>query len=215
MKKETESVRPTRSRSTIKRAQILEAAAQLFLDRGYDAVSLDMVVAQVGGTKSNIYTHFGDKSGLFAAVVEEQWREQIKPFEEIRALDAASMPIEEALRQIGRKFLRSILTEHEIKLHRLVVAEAGRHPESSRLWYSFGPEQAYTLFSTYMEKQQRAGGITTAIPARRLASFFLDMISSEMHMRMLIAGAAPRKKSDLDKLVDDAVGIFLNGAGRA
>lgn len=211
--KKTGSVRQPQSRSIAKRAQILEASSQLFLELGYDAVSLDMVVAKVSGTKSNIYTHFGDKAGLFAAVVEEQWRDSIRPFEEIEALDPQSMPLDEALRHLGRNFLRAILTEREIQLHRLVVAEAARHPHSSRLWYSYGPEHAYTLFSTYIEKHQRTAGLTSAISARRLASFFLDMLSSEMHMRMLIAGAPSPKKAEIDRLVDEAVGIFLHGAG--
>jgi TetR/AcrR family transcriptional regulator, mexJK operon transcriptional repressor len=215
MKKKVSSARQPQLRSIAKRAQMLKAAAKLFMDLGYDAVSLDMVVAQVGGTKSNVYTHFGDKAGLFAAVVEEQWRDSIKPFEEIEALEPDSMPLADALRMLGRKFLRAILTEHEVKLHRLVVAEAGRHPRSSRLWYSYGPEHAYTLFAAYMEKQQKAGGLTSTISARRLAAFFLDMISSESHMRMLIAGASAPKKADVDRLVDEAVSIFLNGVGRS
>lgn len=202
----------SQARSIAKRAQILEAAAALFLELGYDAVSIDMVIEQVSGTKSNVYTHFGSKAGLFAAVVEEQWRDSIKPFAEVEALDADRLPLEDALRQLGRHFLRAILTEHEVKLHRLVVAEAGRHPRSSRQWYSFGPEQAYVRFTNYVEKQQQAGRLTSAIPARRLAPLFVDMISSEMHMKMLIAGAPPPKRAEIDRIVDEAVGVFLHGA---
>lgn len=202
----------SQARSIAKRAQILDAAAALFLELGYDAVSVDMVIARVSGTKSNVYKHFGSKAGLFAAVVEEQWRDSIKPFAEVEALDAERLPLDEALRQLGRNFLRAILTEHEVKLHRLVVAEAGRHPRSSRRWYSFGPEQAYARFTAYVEKQQQAGRLMSSIPARRLAPLFIDMISSEMHMRMLIAGAAPPKRADIDRIVDDGVNIFLHGA---
>lgn len=208
--KATTARRP-QTRSLAKRAQILKASAQLFLDLGYDAVSLDMVVGLVGGTKSNVYTHFGSKAGLFAAVVEAQWRDSIKPFEEIEALAPDSMPLEDALRHLGRGFLRAILTTKEVKVHRLVVAEAGRHPRSSRDWYNYGPEQAYVLFGRYIEKQQRVGGITSTIPARRLAAFFLDMISSEMHMRMLIASAPSPKKSEIDGLVNEAVDVFVRG----
>lgn len=205
-------VRPVQARSLAKRAQILETAAALFLERGYDAVSLDMVIEQVGGTKSNVYKHFGSKTGLFAAVVEAQWQDSVKPFFEVEALDADQLPLEDALRQLGRNFLRAILTEHEIKLHRLVVAEAGRHPRLSRQWYSYGPEMAYERFTTYIEKQQQAGRLTAVMPARRLAPLFVDMISSELHMKMLIAGAPPPKRSEIDRIVDDAVGIFLHGA---
>lgn len=212
MKETQRPKRPrTQTRSLAKRAQILDAAATLFLELGYDAVSIDMVIEKVGGTKSNVYKHFGSKAGLFAAVVEEQWKDSVQPFAEVEALDAEGLPLEEALRRLARNFLRAILTDREVKLHRMVAAEAARHPRSSRRWHSFGPEQAYARFTTYVEKQQKAGRLVS-MPARRLAPLFVDMVSQEMHLRMMIAGAPPPKRSEIDRVVDDAVDIFLHGA---
>lgn len=199
------------SRSLAKKAGILRAAAELFLEHGYDGVSVDMVIAAVGGTKTNVYKHFGGKAELFAAVVEDLWSESVKPFEDIGQLDAEGLPLEDALRQLGKQFLRAISTEREIKLHRMVVSEAARHPEQARRWFGIGPLAAYKGFASYIEKQQSAGRLI-GMPARRLAPLFIDMVSQEMHMSMLIAGAVAPKRSEIDRIVDDAVTVFLHGA---
>ncbi|MDE0856882.1 MAG: TetR/AcrR family transcriptional regulator, partial [Nevskia sp.] len=95
-----------RSRSEAKRAQLLRIATELFLAGGYDAISVEQIVARAGGTKSNVYKHFGGKAGLFAMVVEKLGERSAHPFSGL-PLDAKP---EEALRQAGRRFLAELLT---------------------------------------------------------------------------------------------------------
>ena len=52
-----------------KGALILDTARQMFLERGYDATSLDDVAAASGVSKTTVYNNFEDKEGLFRAVV--------------------------------------------------------------------------------------------------------------------------------------------------
>ena len=57
------------------RAKLLTAAATLFRDKGVDRVSLDEIVAAAGVGKGTLFRIFGDKSGLAAALLDEQERE--------------------------------------------------------------------------------------------------------------------------------------------
>src|SRR5690606_16019574 len=50
------------------RADILEAAAHCFMERGYSATSIDDVARRLGATKGRIYHHYSSKSDLFADV---------------------------------------------------------------------------------------------------------------------------------------------------
>src|ERR1700735_3089392 len=52
-----------------KGALILDTARQMFLERGYDATSLDDGPAASGVSKTTVYNNFRDKEGLFSAVV--------------------------------------------------------------------------------------------------------------------------------------------------
>jgi len=48
---------------------ILACATREFLDKGYDGASLRAIATGAGTTTSSIYTRFGDKAGLFDALV--------------------------------------------------------------------------------------------------------------------------------------------------
>jgi AcrR family transcriptional regulator len=52
------------------RADIEEAAARLFAERGYAATSVDRIVAAAGVSKPALYRHFASKSDLHIALLE-------------------------------------------------------------------------------------------------------------------------------------------------
>jgi AcrR family transcriptional regulator len=62
----TSTKRPRNRRSTI-----LTASAELFADRGFVAVGIDEIAAEVGVTGPAIYRHFKNKEALFVAVLED------------------------------------------------------------------------------------------------------------------------------------------------
>ena len=196
------------SRSEAKRAEILKIATELFLAKGYDAVSVDAIVARAGGTKTNVYKHFGGKAELFAAVVEALCQQIVHSFAD---MNVDGLEPEQALTQVGRAFLTALYTQRSIRQHRMVVAESTRFPSIGKRWFKAGPESARDFISAYFLKLQKAGRMRTIAP-RRLAGLFLDMLSEEQLLRQLIAGAKPLTPRETNKLVDDAVSVFLHGA---
>jgi AcrR family transcriptional regulator len=67
---------PTPRRSQTDRSQstqtaLITAARALFAEQGYAAVPADEIVRAAGVTRGALYHHFGDKQGLFRAVVEQ------------------------------------------------------------------------------------------------------------------------------------------------
>jgi AcrR family transcriptional regulator len=63
---------PTRSRlsKADRMAQALTAAHTLFAERGFAAVTMDEVAAEVGVTKPLLYNYFGNKEQLYIACME-------------------------------------------------------------------------------------------------------------------------------------------------
>ncbi|MGN6258184.1 MAG: TetR/AcrR family transcriptional regulator [Solirubrobacterales bacterium] len=51
--------------------QTLEAAHELFAERGYAAVTMDEIAAAVGVTKPLLYNYFGNKERLYIACMEQ------------------------------------------------------------------------------------------------------------------------------------------------
>jgi len=51
---------------------VLQAAAQVFAERGFAAASLDQVAAAAGFTKGAVYSNFGSKDELFLALMADE-----------------------------------------------------------------------------------------------------------------------------------------------
>jgi len=87
-----------RSRTT--RTALIETARALFAERGYAAVPADEIVRAAGVTRGALYHHFGDKQGLFRAVVE-QLEEEITAEVAATARDASD-PVAAGLAALSR-----------------------------------------------------------------------------------------------------------------
>ena len=68
MKRAPRRTQQERSEETV--VKVLEVAERHFAELGYAAVSTDALVQEVGLTRGALYHHFGNKQGLFGAVVE-------------------------------------------------------------------------------------------------------------------------------------------------
>jgi len=62
--------RPRNRTAAESRERILQAATELFSQKGYSAAGVDDLAARSGIAKTGIYYHFGSKEGLLAAVLE-------------------------------------------------------------------------------------------------------------------------------------------------
>lgn len=63
--------RRTTEQRAHRRQEILNAARQAFLERGYAAATIDSIAAKVQISPALIYKHFNGKPALFASIVEE------------------------------------------------------------------------------------------------------------------------------------------------
>lgn len=53
------------------RKKLIDVARRAFAEYGYADTSMDKLTAEAGLTRGALYHHFGDKRGLFAAVVDQ------------------------------------------------------------------------------------------------------------------------------------------------
>ncbi|MFF9070115.1 ScbR family autoregulator-binding transcription factor [Streptomyces sp. NPDC014891] len=77
--------RPKQERARRTKAQILNAAAEVFAEQGYPTVTLQDVADRVGMTKGAVYFHYANKHVLAIAVVEEHYERWPELVERVRA----------------------------------------------------------------------------------------------------------------------------------
>src|SRR6202022_4275 len=134
----TATVRRTRPRGEIRRSQILDAAGQVFLENGYGGATIDLVVARAGASKATVYSFFGGKDGLFAAIVEERVERVLSAFGDPEVVHS---DVVHALAHIARRYMEVLMAPDAVGLYRLTIPAAVRFPKLPRTFYQLGPDR--------------------------------------------------------------------------
>lgn len=82
---------------TDSRSEIVTAAAECFMRKGYDKTTIDDIADALGATKGRVYHHFRSKSAIFFAVYREAMR---YCFDAVEPIVTLPLPASERLRQM-------------------------------------------------------------------------------------------------------------------
>lgn len=149
------------ARKADRRRAMLDVAERSFLEHGYAATSMSTIAAELGGSKTTLWTYFPSKEALFAAVLDGM----ITGFQQ--ELDAALIPgggPEAALARFGGIYLRKILAPASVALHRLIMAEAERVPTMGRAFAERGPDRVRARLRDWVEKEMATGRLRGGDP---------------------------------------------------
>ena len=80
--------------------RILEAAKELFAERGYENTSTVAIARKAGTSESQLMKHFGSKEGLLEAIFEKGWETMNHVFEAIEQLTSPAEKLQ-ALMDLG------------------------------------------------------------------------------------------------------------------
>ena len=196
-----------RSDSNAKREHLLDIAAERFLASGFSAVSVDELVASAGQSKTNVYSWFGGKEGLFLATIDRLLDAMLVPL-----IDNgfASLPLSEGLRVLADAVLTIVLGKDALALHRLIIAESQAFPAIGRAWVVAGPERTYRFCADFIAAHQQAGRLRLADP-NRAAVFFHDMLTGDLEHRILVGERTMPDAAERDRLIDAVIDVFTRG----
>jgi AcrR family transcriptional regulator len=193
-----------------RRQAILEVAREAFLAEGYAAVSMSAIAATLGGSKATLYAYFRSKAELFAAVMEDLRERNSEAlfetgFEEPGSVDAS-------LRRLGRRFLRLILSEDMLTIHRLAAAESIRFPEVGQALYVAGPKKGVVRMAAYLEGHMAAGRLRQVDPVMAGQQLISMCMGEPYRRRLWNVGPAPTE-AEINAVVDAAVDTFMAAFG--
>jgi AcrR family transcriptional regulator len=194
-------------RRDLKRDMILSIAQQVFLEEGYAAASMSAIAARVGGSKGTLYNYFRSKAELFVAVIQNQCEIQ-----QNQLFDVPEQDIRKFLTELGRRFVRLLLSDEIITLHRIVVAEATRFPEIGEALYEAGPKRGKQRLVAYLRQAMAEGKLKQADP-ERAADHAMEMCVGSMYRRRLWnVGPAPTEE-EIEAAIAAAIDVFMIAYG--
>jgi TetR/AcrR family transcriptional repressor of mexJK operon len=200
--------RPKKSDLDRRRAHVLEVATRLFIEHGFAGATLDNIARAAGVGTRTLYNHYGDKEGLFRAIVKartEQTDASGQP--PMLAAIEAGTPKAILLKAAGA-LLDICLSEDTIALERLMAAESMRFPEMTR---SVVGANMATLHRSITDlfREMRRRGLLAGADCAATAKYFIDLIVGIAAMQVILGyyGAVPDARE-----VEEKVDLFMLGA---
>ncbi len=201
---------PGRPKDLGKGNAILEAARKLFTAQGFDAASMDQIAAAAGVSKLTVYSHFGDKDTLFAAVVKSYCEQQLPA----ALFDAQpGVPLRERLLQVARAFFGMISAPEALAGHRILCSPRMADSPLPRMFWEAGPERVQAGFADLLRRRVAAGELEIEDVPRASAQFF-TLLKGEPHARMVFGCCAGMARREAERHVEATVDMFLRAYGR-
>jgi AcrR family transcriptional regulator len=190
-----------RPRSEKARLAILEAAAELLLERGLSAVSMDAVAERAGVSKATIYRWWRTKETLALDALYNEWAGAPSPAKSTGSLRGD-------LLALLRPWVRLASSRPYGRVISALLTEARTNPEFAAIYQSrfVEPrrEQGRAIFRDAIERGE--------IPGNTKIEVALDMLYGPLYHRLL-HGHAPLNDRFVRDVVDTALDGIMRGAG--
>jgi AcrR family transcriptional regulator len=184
------------------RARILQAASQLFSEKGFAGTTTRAIADVAEVNEVTIFRHFGTKENLAKAVMDQFGGTAIAENLESHFSGNYSQD----LTMVGNAMM-TIMMER-IDAIRMAICESGNFPEFQQV-VSENPRQLRRMLARYFNSQMETGLIHTAHP-EVLAQAFLGMFFSFVVLQgLLLDSLSPEIHAT--EIVEQFVSLFVRG----
>lgn len=194
------------------RADILNAAAQCFMERGYTETSIDDVARRLNATKGRVYHHFPSKADLFAGIFRAGMDMDYAAIAEARGQKGPALP---RLRAMARAHCRQIIVSRPYQRVvwqgvTMLLRGATTPKLRDKLVELSDYRDAYERLFRDEIARARSEGSLTADNAGLAVTMLLVALNSPIFWYSPRPGETD---ADIEQLVEQIVGFALGGLG--
>jgi AcrR family transcriptional regulator len=155
------------------RNRLLDAAVQVFADRGYERATVEHVVAAAGLSKGTFYWHFSSKAELFQALLEERIDGPIDAVLEVTRTAPAERP---TAPDVGAGVGRLLAEQPAImRLWQEYWSAAARDAEVRERYTARQQRLRDVVVDALRVRQHTLGDVPFALPPEHLATAFIAL----------------------------------------
>lgn len=191
-----------------KTTAILAAAAEVFLERGYERTSMDLVAQAAGVARRTVYNQFESKEALFSAVTEHVWG-QFRLDEAIRVKGDT----EERLAAIASAIVAFWMDSKAIAFLRLVIAEGDRFPDLAPTFFDSGKQPVFRMLVAELAQLRKQGALKLA-DEELAAKQLIGLLNEPLMWPRLLRLDGPPSRQHRTVVISAAVRTFLAAYGR-
>jgi AcrR family transcriptional regulator len=196
----------------VTREQVLSAAREAFVERGYEGATLTAIASKLGVSAAALLRHAPTKRDLFLASVGSG-EPDLVPLAFLRELDGSEDP-----RAVLRRVAETMVPFLEARIRQIVARWVyfKRIPGVGRLPLPFDPEVRPTppqknlrLLEDYMRRAARRGRLRIANPRAAAFAFFATVHSFVFLQHIIEALEEPMP---LEEYLDAVLDVWTRGA---
>ena len=200
-------------RSARKRQAILNAATEVFLQKGYLATNMDEIAALAAVSKQTVYKNFPSKETLFVEIVSRVTNQASDRVHNEMLDLAEGEDVADYLRRYADRQLAIVLTPRVMQLRRLVIGEVGRFPELAKALFDGGPKRAIAAFAATLKRLADRGLLTIRDPGVAASQFNWLIMGEPLNRAMLLGDDAIPDRAALRRHTAAGVRVFLASYG--
>ncbi|EOA02108.1 transcription regulator protein [Herbaspirillum frisingense GSF30] len=170
-----------RKKSEERRQAMIDIAAEVFNEIGFEAASMAEISARVGGSKATLYNYFNSKEEIFVEVMMKQVGCQ---FEELFMALRNEDDLKTGLLRLATHYLSVVFRPEVIAVKRLASYYAGKSDLGPML-YERGPRRGWTRIAEFLKVKMDEGKLHGGDPWIAAMQFRGLMEAEWMEMRVL------------------------------
>ena len=162
---------------TRKQLAILDAAAEVLAERGFNA-SIEEVARRAGVSKQTIYNHYHSKTELVRVLVERRRNELTATLDDA----PPDQSVEITLARYATGILEAMLSPSALQMLRMAITGSTEMPELGRAIYEAGIGAASRRLADYLSSRTE---LDIENP-KRAADVFVGMATGRLQTRLLM-----------------------------
>jgi AcrR family transcriptional regulator len=200
-----------RRRKEARPGELIAAAQEVFVEKGFAATRLDDVAARAGVSKGTVYLYFKNKEALFKAVIEAGMTPAVETAEALAA--EADRPAEELMRRFVDGWWSMIGSTSLGSLPKLLVAESGNFPEITQWFHDAMMRRAQKAMARIIEGGIARGEFRAVDADIAARIFFAPMFSYLIWQRAF--GEATCGLPPPERFFGEAVDLLIHGLAKS
>lgn len=196
-----------RRRAEARKDEVLDAALELFTEKGYAATRVEDIATKAGISKGTVYLYFDSKEALMVGLIHRA----LSPIavQMISTVDAMGVDPRLVLQTLGGLLARNIADPKVFAVPKLVLRESVQFPELTHIYRREVLDKVMPALRRLVEHQIRIGRFRPVDPDMTLRSFVGPLIA---HLIMAeVFGIVPEGGLQMERFVSHHIDILMNG----
>jgi AcrR family transcriptional regulator len=194
--------RKARMSDVARRIHLIDAAEWVFLEKGFHAATMDDIARQAGMSKKTLYQVFPAKVALFEALLTDRCSVST-----VMVGDDENPPMA-VLTDVLRRSVMHALTERQVAIVRLLIAEAPRSPEIAGALERLGTGGSKGALAKWLAAKTVEGTLNVSDP-NETATMLFWMAAGDFLMQALLSASHIPPMATIAMRVDRVVAAFF------